>query len=75
MYIYMLFVDLNREIFHNTIAKIKTFFTFNIPGWLPHYDCNMFLRFCKALEKACVDAVDSGAMTKDLAACIYGLSK
>ena len=34
-----------------------------------------FFRFCKALEKACVETVDSGAMTKDLAACIYGLSK
>ena len=32
-------------------------------------------RFCKAVENACVDAVDSGHMTKDLAACIYGLSK
>lgn len=31
-------------------------------------------KFCKALEKACVDAVDNGHMTKDLAACIYGLS-
>lgn len=30
--------------------------------------------FCKALEKACVATVDSGDMTKDLAACIYGLS-
>ena len=34
-----------------------------------------FFRFCKALEKACVATVDSGDMTKDLAACIYGLSK
>ena len=40
-----------------------------------NYDCSFFFRFCKALEKACVDTVDSGAMTKDLAACIYGLSK
>ncbi|KAK3589199.1 hypothetical protein CHS0354_020056 [Potamilus streckersoni] len=31
------------------------------------------VKFCQALEKACVDCVDSGKMTKDLAACIYGL--
>ncbi|EDO42142.1 predicted protein [Nematostella vectensis] len=31
-------------------------------------------KFCKALEKACVDTVDQGKMTKDLAACIYGLA-
>ncbi|GIY21896.1 isocitrate dehydrogenase, mitochondrial [Caerostris darwini] len=30
-------------------------------------------RFCKVLEKACVDTVDSGKMTKDLAGCIHGL--
>ena len=38
---------------------------------LLHFD----FRFCKALEKACVESVDSGYMTKDLAGCIYGLSK
>ncbi|KAG8188186.1 hypothetical protein JTE90_019464 [Oedothorax gibbosus] len=32
-------------------------------------------RFCTVLEKACVDTVDSGKMTKDLAACIHGLKK
>ena len=32
-------------------------------------------RFCNALEKACVDTVDDGIMTKDLAGCIYGLPK
>lgn len=32
-------------------------------------------RFALLLEKACVDVVDSGKMTKDLAGCIYGLSK
>jgi isocitrate dehydrogenase len=30
-------------------------------------------RFCSTLEQACVDTVDSGKMTKDLAGCIYGL--
>lgn len=29
--------------------------------------------YCKLLEKACVDTVDSGSMTKDLAGCIHGL--
>lgn len=30
-------------------------------------------RFSEQLEKACVDCVESGNMTKDLAACIHGL--
>lgn len=30
-------------------------------------------KFCVALEAACVDTVDSGKMTKDLAGCIHGL--
>ncbi|UYV60416.1 IDH2 [Cordylochernes scorpioides] len=30
-------------------------------------------RFCEALEKACVDTVESGKMTKDLAGCIHGI--
>ena len=28
--------------------------------------------FCQTLEKVCVDTVESGKMTKDLAVCIYG---
>jgi len=28
--------------------------------------------FCTTLEKVCVDTVESGTMTKDLALCIYG---
>jgi isocitrate dehydrogenase len=32
-----------------------------------------FIRFCLALEAACVDSVDNGNMTKDLAGCIHGL--
>ena len=32
-------------------------------------------RYAKAMEKACVDTVDSGKMTKDLAGCIHGLKK
>jgi isocitrate dehydrogenase len=30
------------------------------------------LNFCQTLEKVCVDVVESGRMTKDLAVCIYG---
>lgn len=32
-------------------------------------------RFAQTLEKVCVQTVESGAMTKDLAGCIHGLSK
>lgn len=32
-------------------------------------------RFAQLLEKSCVDVVDSGKMTKDLAICVYGMSK
>jgi len=30
-------------------------------------------RYCQTMEKACIDTIDSGKMTKDLAGCIYGL--
>jgi isocitrate dehydrogenase len=30
------------------------------------------IRFCETLEKVCIDSVESGHMTKDLAVCIYG---
>jgi len=30
-------------------------------------------KWCTSLEKACVDTVDGGRMTKDLAGCIHGL--
>jgi len=30
-------------------------------------------RFCQLLEESCVDCIDSGKMTKDLAGCIHGL--
>jgi isocitrate dehydrogenase len=30
------------------------------------------IRFCKTLEEVCVNTVESGKMTKDLAVCIYG---
>lgn len=30
-------------------------------------------RFAQALELACVDTVDAGQMTKDLAGCIHGI--
>lgn len=30
------------------------------------------INFCKTLEKVCVETVESGKMTKDLAVCIYG---
>ena len=32
-------------------------------------------RWCQTMEKACVDTIDSGKMTKDLAGCIYGIKK
>lgn len=33
------------------------------------------IKWCQSLEKACVDTVDNGKMTKDLAGCIHGLKK
>jgi isocitrate dehydrogenase len=30
------------------------------------------INFCQTLEQVCVDVVESGRMTKDLAVCIYG---
>lgn len=30
------------------------------------------VQFCEALEKVCIETVESGKMTKDLAVCIYG---
>jgi isocitrate dehydrogenase len=30
------------------------------------------IRFAQTLEKVCVDLVESGKMTKDLAVCIHG---
>jgi isocitrate dehydrogenase len=30
------------------------------------------IKFCHTLEKICVDTVESGKMTKDLAVCIHG---
>lgn len=37
--------------------------------------CRISCRFAQTLEKVCVETVESGAMTKDLAGCIHGLSK
>lgn len=34
-----------------------------------------FFRFSQTLERVCVETVESGTMTKDLAGCIHGLSK
>lgn len=31
-------------------------------------------RFAQTLEKVCVETVESGTMTKDLAGCIHGLA-
>lgn len=33
---------------------------------------NELITFCNTLEKVCIDVVESGRMTKDLAVCIYG---
>lgn len=30
------------------------------------------IHFCETLEKVCIDSVEAGSMTKDLAVCIYG---
>ncbi|MCK6596717.1 MAG: isocitrate/isopropylmalate family dehydrogenase, partial [Bdellovibrionaceae bacterium] len=30
------------------------------------------IKFAETLEKVCIETVESGLMTKDLAACIYG---
>ena len=30
------------------------------------------IKFCKALESVCIETVESGKMTKDLAVCIHG---
>jgi isocitrate dehydrogenase len=30
------------------------------------------IKFCQTLEKVCIETVESGKMTKDLAACIHG---
>ena len=30
------------------------------------------IRFCETLEKVCVETVEAGMMTKDLAVCIHG---
>jgi len=30
------------------------------------------INFCKALEEVCVETVESGKMTKDLAVCVHG---
>ncbi len=35
--------------------------------------CDFLFRFCSDLEKTCVEVVESGDMTKDLAGCIHGL--
>lgn len=32
-------------------------------------------RFAQTLERVCVETVESGTMTKDLAGCIHGLAK
>jgi isocitrate dehydrogenase len=35
-------------------------------------DNQELIRFCETLEAVCIDTVESGKMTKDLAVCIYG---
>ena len=35
-------------------------------------DNNDLIKFCKTLEKVCIETVESGIMTKDLALCIHG---
>ncbi|MBF25630.1 MAG: isocitrate dehydrogenase (NADP(+)) [Flavobacteriales bacterium] len=33
---------------------------------------NKLIEFCKSLEEVCINTIESGIMTKDLALCIYG---
>lgn len=40
---------------------------------MPHLIFLFSFSFAEALEQACVECVDSGKMTKDLAGCIHGL--
>ncbi len=35
-------------------------------------DNQALINFCETLERVCIDTVESGKMTKDLAVCIYG---
>jgi isocitrate dehydrogenase len=35
-------------------------------------DTKTLVDFCEALEKSCVDTIEAGFMTKDLAVCIHG---
>ncbi len=35
-------------------------------------DILSFFRFCERLEKACIETIESGKMTKDLAICVHG---
>jgi isocitrate dehydrogenase len=39
-------------------------------GKLDNYEA--LIHFCHALEAVCIETVESGKMTKDLAVCIYG---
>jgi isocitrate dehydrogenase len=41
----------------------------SVANWM---DNQPLIDFCLALEKVCVETVESGKMTKDLAVCIYG---
>ena len=41
--------------------------------YLCYFKLNFYRRFALSLEEACVECVDSGKMTKDLAGCIHGL--
>ena len=42
---------------------------------MPTFFVYPFLRFSQILERVCVETVESGVMTKDLAGCIHGLPK
>lgn len=55
------------------------------PFWLPDkplccqgklfmFRIVFIFRFSKSLEEACIETIESGKMTKDLAACIHGLA-
>lgn len=58
---------------------------FNVAAFLSYWQClnknvtvnhcPILCRFSQTLERVCVETVESGVMTKDLAGCIHGLAK
>lgn len=67
---------------NRNIHEILLFFSASIFAWtrgLAHrakLDSNAELaKFSEALEQVCVETIESGVMTKDLAICIKGMNR